>query len=173
MRFTIAYLKRRRRVEDCNGLSIRMRWSAVTAPPWQCAWDGSAFQSPWQINDKRTFNLPPIVTDLPLSLKSCHTVHGPAKRVPFVTEQDDIDFDGESASHRTRSPWGPQTTSALGPRTARRNTIKDWIARAIATYRDEDGLGGFRQSPACAWRMGNHAPTNWAGHGRDGRILAT
>jgi fumarylacetoacetate (FAA) hydrolase len=73
------------------------RPQAMTAPlprAWQWL-DGSAFPSHGELMQK-AFNLPPILTDFPLMYQGMsHQFLGPTEDVPFPSEHDDIDFEGE------------------------------------------------------------------------------
>src|SRR5271168_2897515 len=68
------------------------------AAPLPRAWqwlDGSAFPSHGELMQK-AFHLSPIASDLPLMYQGMsHQFLGATDKVPFMTEQDDIDFEGE------------------------------------------------------------------------------
>ncbi|HWJ36037.1 MAG TPA: fumarylacetoacetate hydrolase family protein [Steroidobacteraceae bacterium] len=145
------------------------------AAPLPRAWqwlDGSAFPSHGKLMQK-AFNLPPIVTDLPLMYQGMsHQFLGPTQDVPFVTEQDDIDFEGEFGVITDAVSMGTTAARALG-RVRLAVQINDWSLRAIAPIEMKTGFGWIQAKPACsvapvAISLDELGPA-WAG----GRILAT
>src|SRR5450631_3329883 len=75
-----------------NAMAFRPEDMGAPLPrAWQWL-DGSAFPSHGKLM-QQAFNLPPIVTDLPLMYQGMsHQFLGPTEDVPFATEKDDIDF---------------------------------------------------------------------------------
>jgi len=150
------------------------RPEALAAPlprAWQWL-DGSAFLSHGELMQK-AFHLPPIAADLPLMYQGMsHQFLGPTDPVPFMTEQDDIDFEGEFGVITGEVLMGASSDEALGcVRLAVQ--INDWSLRAIAPVEMKTGFGWIQAKPACS--MAPLAITldelgeDWS----DGRILAT
>jgi len=150
------------------------RPEAMMAPlprAWQWL-DGSAFPSHGELMQK-ALNRPPIVTDLPLMYQGMsHQFLAPTEEVPFPSEQDDIDFEGELGIITGPVPMGTAAPQALDcVRLAVQ--INDWSLRAIAPVEMKTGFGWIQAKPACS--MAPVAATldelgdAWA----EGRILAT
>jgi fumarylacetoacetate (FAA) hydrolase len=158
------------RVENATAF----RPDAMAAPlprAWQWL-DGSAFPSHGKLMQK-AFNLPPIVTDLPLMYQGMsHQFLGPTDDVPFVTEQDDIDFEGEFGVITDAVSMGTTATSALG-RVLLAVQINDWSLRAVAPIEMKTGFGWIQAKPACSVAPVaitlDELDVAWT----DGRILAT
>ena len=154
--------------------ATEFRPEALAAPlprAWQWL-DGSAFPSHAELMQK-AFNRPPIATDLPLMYQGMsHRFLGPTESVPFMTEQDDIDFEGEFGVITGEVPMGASVGEVLG-RIRLAVQINDWSLRAIAPVEMKTGFGWIQAKPACS--MAPVAVTldelgdDWA----DGRILAT
>jgi len=154
--------------------ATEFRPEAMAAPlprAWQWL-DGSAFPSHGELMQK-AFNLPPIATDLPLMYQGMsHQFLGPTESVPFMSEQDDIDFEGEFGVITGEVPMGTSTKEALGC-VQLAVQINDWSLRAIAPVEMKTGFGWIQAKPACS--MAPLAVTldelgdDWA----EGRILAT
>ena len=71
-----------------------VNWLSPLPRAWQWL-DGSAFDSHGTLMQK-AFGLDPIVTDKPLMYQGMsHVFFGPDEGVPFVSESDGIDFEGE------------------------------------------------------------------------------
>jgi fumarylacetoacetate (FAA) hydrolase len=127
------------------------RPEAMTAPlprAWQWL-DGSAFPSHGELMQK-AFNLAPIVADFPLMYQGMsHRFLGPTEDVPFPSEQDDIDFEGEFAVITGPVNMGTTARQALGcVRLALQ--INDWSLRAIAPVEMKTGFGWIQAKPACS-----------------------
>lgn len=124
----------------------------VLAAPLPRAWqwlDGSAFPSHGELM-QRAFNLPPIATELPLMYQGMsHQFLGATEDVPFPSEQDDIDFEGEFGVITGRVPMGTSAREALDcVRLAVQ--INDWSLRAIAPVEMKTGFGWIQAKPACS-----------------------
>lgn len=150
------------------------RPEAMAAPlprAWQWL-DGSAFPSHGELMQK-AFNLPPIVTERPLMYQGMsHQFLGATDDVPFPSERDDIDFEGEFGVITGMVPMGTSARQALDHiRLAVQ--INDWSLRAIAPMEMKTGFGWIQAKPACS--MAPVAVTldevgeAWA----NGRILGT
>jgi fumarylacetoacetate (FAA) hydrolase len=145
--------------------------SAPLPRAWQWL-DGSAFPSHGKLM-QRAFNLPPIVTDLPLMYQGMsHQFLGPTEEVPFATEKDDIDFEGEFGVITDAVSMGTTAAQALG-RVLLAVQINDWSLRAVAPIEMKTGFGWIQAKPACsmapvAITLDELGPA-WV----DGRLLAT
>jgi fumarylacetoacetate (FAA) hydrolase len=155
-----------------NATAFRPEAMAAPLPrAWQWL-DGSAFPSHGELMQK-AFHRSPIATDLPLMYQGMsHQFLGPTDTVPFMTEQDDIDFEGEFGVITGEVPMGVSAGEALGcVRLAVQ--INDWSLRAIAPVEMKTGFGWIQAKPACS--MAPVAVTldelgeSWS----DGRVLAT
>jgi fumarylacetoacetate (FAA) hydrolase len=150
------------------------RPEAMTAPlprAWQWL-DGSAFPSHGDLMQK-AFNLPPILTDFPLMYQGMsHQFLGPTEDVPFPSERDDIDFEGELGVITGPVPMGTAARQALDcVRLAVQ--INDWSLRAVAPIEMKTGFGWIQAKPACSVAPVaitiDEVGEAWV----DGRILAT
>jgi fumarylacetoacetate (FAA) hydrolase len=113
---------------------------------WQWL-DGSAFPSHGNLMQK-AFNLPPIATDLPLMYQGMsHQFLGPTEDVPFATEKDDIDFEGEFGVITDAVPMGTTAAKALGS-VLLAVQINDWSLRALAPIEMKTGFGWIQAKPA-------------------------
>ncbi len=150
------------------------RSDALTAPlprAWQWL-DGSAFPSHGELMQK-AFKLPPIATDLPLMYQGMsHQFLGPTEDVPFGTEQDDIDFEGELGVITGRVPMGISASQSLDCiRLAVQ--INDWSLRAVAPIEMKTGFGWIQAKPACSMAPLAVTLDELGEAWREGRILAT
>jgi fumarylacetoacetate (FAA) hydrolase len=150
------------------------RPEAMAAPlprAWQWL-DGSAFASHGELMQK-AFHLPPIATDLPLMYQGMsHQFLGPTDTVPFMTEQDDIDFEGEFGVITGEVAMGVSSSEALGcVRLAVQ--INDWSLRAIAPMEMKTGFGWIQAKPACSMAPVAVTLDELGEAWSDGRVLAT
>lgn len=123
----------------------------LTAPlprAWQWL-DASAFVSHGELMQK-AFNLPPLATDRPLMYQGMsHEFLGPTDDVPFSSEQDDIDFEGEFGVITGPLRMGASVPEALeSVRLAVQ--INDWSLRAVAPIEMKTGFGWIQAKPACS-----------------------
>jgi fumarylacetoacetate (FAA) hydrolase len=154
--------------------AVAFRAEAMAAPlprAWQWL-DGSAFPSHGELMQK-AFDLPRIATDLPLMYQGMsHQFLGPTDTVPFMTEQDDIDFEGEFGVITSEVPMGVSSSEALGcVRLAVQ--INDWSLRAIAPVEMKTGFGWIQAKPACSLAPVAITLDELGEAWSDGRILAT
>ena len=138
---------------------------------WQWL-DGSAFPSHGELMQK-AFNLAPILADFPLMYQGMsHQFLGPTDDVPFQSEQDDIDFEGEFAIITGKVPMGTSAGQALGcVRLAVQ--INDWSLRAIAPIEMKTGFGWIQAKPACSMAPVAVTLDELREAWTNGRILAT
>jgi fumarylacetoacetate (FAA) hydrolase len=155
-----------------NATAFRLEAMAAPLPrAWQWL-DGSAFPAHGELMQK-AFHLPPIATDLPLMYQGMsHQFLGPTDPVPFMTEQDDIDFEGEFGVITGEVPMGASSSEALGcVRLAVQ--ISDWSLRAIAPVEMKTGFGWIQAKPACSMAPIAITLDELGEAWSDGRILAT
>src|SRR5690606_14169880 len=85
------------------------------AAPLPRAWqwlDGSAFPAHGELMQK-AFDSPPIETDMPLMYQGMsHEFLAPTADVPFLTEEDGIDFEGEFGVITGAVPLGAPAAEA-------------------------------------------------------------
>lgn len=126
--------------------SARLR--APLPRSWQWL-DGSAFGTHGELM-QIAFNLPPIETDRPLMYQGMSDrFYGPNDPVPFVSEADGIDFEGEFGIIVDAVPMGVTPEEALG-HIKLVIQINDWSLRAIAPVEMKTGFGWVQAKPACA-----------------------
>lgn len=115
---------------------------------WQWL-DGSAFGTHGELM-QIAFKLPPIETDRPLMYQGMSDrFHGPTDPVPFPSEEDGIDFEGEFGVVVDAVPMGVTPEQALG-HIKLVVQINDWSLRTIAPIEMKTGFGWVQAKPACA-----------------------
>jgi fumarylacetoacetate (FAA) hydrolase len=114
---------------------------ARMAAPLPRAWqwlDGSAFPNHGMLM-QRAFNLPPIETKLPLMYQGMsHHFFGATEDIPFPSEADDIDFEGEFGVITSEVPMSSTAAAALG-------RIRLLVQSAVC--RDADRFGDDLDQP--------------------------
>jgi fumarylacetoacetate (FAA) hydrolase len=142
------------------------------AAPLPRAWqwlDASAFPSHGALM-QQAFRLPPIETDRPLMYQGLsHQFLGPAEDVPFPSEADGIDFEGEFGIITDAVPMGTLPGDAL------RHIklivqINDWSLRSIAPAEMKTGFGWIQAKPACSMAPIANTPDELGSAWRDGRV---
>jgi fumarylacetoacetate (FAA) hydrolase len=96
------------------------------------------------------FKLPPIETDRPLmyqGMSDCF--YGPTEPIPFASEADGIDFEGEFGVIVDAVPMGVTPEQALG-HIKLLVQINDWSLRSIAPVEMKTGFGWVQAKPACS-----------------------
>ncbi len=119
------------------------------APQW-C--DGSAFLNHGRLM-QQAFGLSsiPDFDTLPVMYQGASDDFlGPHDDVPFVTEDDGIDFEGEFGVVTDAVPMGVDPAPALG-HVALLVQLNDWSLRALATREMETGFGFFQSKPSTAF----------------------
>lgn len=145
--------------------------STLRAPlprTWQLL-DGSAFGTHGKLMQV-AFGLPPIETDLPLMYQGMSDrFFGPHDPVPFVSEADGIDFEGEFGVVVDAVPMGVTPQQAL--RHIRLVVqINDWSLRAIAPAEMKTGFGWIQAKPACSMAPFAVTPDALGGAWSEGRV---
>jgi fumarylacetoacetate (FAA) hydrolase len=98
-----------------------------------------------------------------------HQFLGPAEDVPFPSEADGIDFEGEFGIITDAVPMGTLPGDAL------RHIklivqINDWSLRAIAPVEMKTGFGWIQAKPACSMAPIANTPDELGSAWRDGRV---
>lgn len=115
---------------------------------WQWL-DGSAFPTHGELM-QQAFDLPPIETDKPLMYQGLsHQFLSPTEDVPFPSEADGIDFEGEFGVITGPVPMGCPADRALA-HVRLIVLINDWSLRTIAPVEMKTGFGWIQAKPACS-----------------------
>lgn len=134
-----------------SGDGAATRTTRIAAPlprAWQWL-DGSAFDTHGELM-QRAFKMDPIEHDKPLMYQGLsHQFYGPTDDVPFVSEADGIDFEGEFGVVVDEVPMGTRPEDAM--RHIRLLLqINDWSLRTIAPKEMKTGFGWVQAKPACS-----------------------
>ncbi len=125
---------------------------ATLLAPLPRAWqwlDGSAFPTHGQLM-QQAFKLPPIETDKPLMYQGMsHRFLSATQDVPFPSEADGIDFEGEFAVVTDDVLMGCSAEGALG-HVRLILLLNDWSLRTIAPVEMKTGFGWVQAKPACS-----------------------
>ncbi|MBC2665502.1 fumarylacetoacetate hydrolase family protein [Novosphingobium flavum] len=159
----------------CNRLAAgegeELDAAALRSPlPRSWQWlDGSAFHNHGELM-QIAFHLPPIATDRPLMYQGqSDRFYGPGDDIPFVSEADGIDFEGEFGVIVDAVPMG------VSPAEAERHIrlivqINDWSLRAIAPIEMKTGFGWVQAKPPCSAAPFAATPDELGEGWRDGRV---
>lgn len=141
--------------------------------PFPRAWqwlDGSAFDTHGELMQK-AFNLPPIETGgRPLMYQgTSDRFLAPTADVPFPSEEDGIDFEGEFGIITDAVPMG---TDAAEARAHIRLVVQinDWSLRRIAPVEMKTGFGWIQAKPACSMAPVAVTPDELGRFWRDARV---
>ncbi len=154
------------------GSSFRPEAMAAPLPrAWQWL-DGSAFPSHGALM-QQAYDLPLIETDRPLMYQGMsHRFLSATEDVPFPSEADGIDFEGELGIVTGEVPMGTAAADTLGLiRLAVQ--INDWSLRVIAPIEMKTGFGWVQAKPACSMAPVAVTLDELGGAWRDGRIECT
>lgn len=125
-----------------------LTFSAPLPRAWQWL-DGSAYESHGALMQK-AFRLDPIETDKPLMYQGMsHRFYGPYDDVPFMREEDGIDFEGEFGVITDEVPMGVTPTQAM-EHIKLVVQINDWSLRFLAPGEMKTGFGWIQAKPACS-----------------------
>lgn len=142
------------------------------AAPLPRAWqwlDGSAFANHGALM-QLAFNHDPIETDLPLMYQGLSDRFiAPTDDVPFPSEADGIDFEGEFGVIVGDVPMGCPADEAL-KYVRLVILINDWSLRAIAPLEMKTGFGWVQAKPACSAAPIAVTPDELGEAWRDGRV---
>jgi fumarylacetoacetate (FAA) hydrolase len=154
-----------------NGAGDPLDASTLRAPlprTWQWL-DGSAFQVHADLMQV-AFGTDPIQTDRPLMYQGLsHRFYGPTEPVPFRSEADGIDFEGEFAVIVDAVPMGIAPAEALG-HIKLLGQVNDWSLRALAVPEMKTGFGFIQAKPACSMAPFVATPDELGDAWRDGRV---
>jgi fumarylacetoacetate (FAA) hydrolase len=137
------------RVEAGEGEALASTTLRAPLPrSWQWL-DGSAFSTHAHLMQV-AFGTDPIESDKPLMYQGLSDRFlGPTEEVPFRSEADGIDFEGEFAVIVDAVPMGTGATDALD-RIKLIVQLNDWSLRALAVAEMKTGFGWIQAKPACA-----------------------
>ncbi|MEG3175408.1 fumarylacetoacetate hydrolase family protein [Sphingomonas sp. RB3P16] len=142
------------------------------AAPLPRAWqwlDGSAFPTHGALM-QQAFGLPPIESDRPLMYQGMsHRFLAATADVPFASEADGIDFEGEFGVITGDVPMGCSPDDALA-HVRLIVLINDWSLRAIAPVEMKTGFGWINAKPACSMAPFAVTPDALGDAWRDGRV---
>ncbi|KQM14800.1 fumarylacetoacetate hydrolase family protein [Novosphingobium sp. Leaf2] len=160
-------LAARLEAEDGEALDAG-RLRAPLPRSWQWL-DGSAFGTHGELM-QIAFNLPPIETDRPLMYQGMSDrFYGPTEPVPFPSEADGIDFEGEFGVIVDAVPMGVTPAQALD-HIKLVVQINDWSLRTIAPVEMKTGFGWVQAKPACSMAPFAVTPDALGDAWRDGRV---
>lgn len=135
---------------------------------WQWL-DASAFESHAELMST-VFKMDPPSRDLPLMYQGMSNhFYGPHEDVPFPSEADGIDFEGEFAVIVGEVPMG---TSAAKAADYIRLVVQlnDWSLRAIAPVEMKTGFGWVQAKPPCSVAPAAVTPDELGDAWRDCRV---
>eukprot|EP01037_Dinobryon_pediforme_P012152 gene12152-12238_t len=137
---------------------------------WQWL-DGSAFNQHGELM-QIAFNQAPVETDRPLMYQGLSDrFYGPTAPIPFVSEADGIDFEGEFGVIVDAVPMGTDAAAAAG-HIRLIVQINDWSLRAIAPVEMKTGFGWIQAKPACSLAPFAVTPDELGADWREGRVCA-
>jgi fumarylacetoacetate (FAA) hydrolase len=146
--------------------------AAALRAPLPRAWqwlDGSAFQTHADLMQV-AFGHEPLPTDKPLMYQGLSDrFYGPCDDVPFRSESDGIDFEGEFAVIVDAVPMGTRAADAFD-HIRLVVQINDWSLRALAIPEMSTGFGWIQAKPACSMAPFASTPDALGDAWRDGRV---
>ena len=148
--------------------------SDVAAPlprAWQWL-DGSAFESHGELM-QIAFGMDPVDTSRPLMYQGVSDrFYGPYDDVPFPSEADGIDFEGEFGVIVDAVPMGVTPDEALG-HIKLLVQINDWSLRTLAGPEMKTGFGWIQAKPPCSMAAFAVTPDELGDDWRSGRVCLT
>ncbi len=145
--------------------------SSLRAPlprAWQWL-DGSAFQVHADLMQV-AFGTDPLPSDKPLMYQGVSDrFYGPLQPVPFRSEADGIDFEGEYGVIVDAVPMGTGAAEALAY-IKLIVQINDWSLRKLAVPEMKTGFGWIQAKPACSMAPIAVTPAELGAGWRDGRV---
>ena len=158
------------RVEAGEGEAVSSE--TVFCAPMPRAWqwlDGSVFSTHAQLMQV-AFNTDPIENQRPLMYQGQSDLfYGPNDDVPFASEADGIDFEGEFGVIVDHVPMGCSPAEAMD-RIRLVVQINDWSLRAHAVPEMKTGFGFILAKPACSVAPFAVTPDELGEGWRDGRV---
>jgi fumarylacetoacetate (FAA) hydrolase len=156
------------RVEAGEGEALASTLHAPLPRSWQWL-DGSAFQTHADLMQV-AFATEPIETDRPLMYQGLSDhFYGPTEDIPFRSEADGIDFEGEFGVVVDAVPMGTDAEGALH-HIKLVVQINDWSLRALAVAEMKTGFGWIQAKPACSMAPFAVTPEALGDGWRDGRV---
>jgi fumarylacetoacetate (FAA) hydrolase len=157
------------RVEKGEGITATPGCFAAPLPrAWQWL-DGSAFDTHGELM-QRAFKMDPIEHDKPLMYQGMsHQFFGPEEDVPYVSEADGIDFEGEFGVITDDVPMGTSAADAM-QHIKLLVLINDWSLRTIAPKEMKTGFGWVQAKPACSVAPYAITPDELGDAWADGRV---
>lgn len=135
---------------------------------WQWL-DGSAFDTHAKLMQV-AFDTKPIAHDKPLMYQGMSDrFYGPLEEVPFVTEANGIDFEGEFGVIVDTVPMGTSAEDAMS-HIKLIVQINDWSLRALAVPEMNTGFGWVQAKPACSMAPFSVTPNELGDAWKDGRV---
>ena len=157
------------RVEAGEGEALASTTLRAPLPrSWQWL-DGSAFKAHADLMQV-AFATDPIESDKPLMYQGLSDrFYGPFDDIPFRSESDGIDFEGEFAVIVDAVPMGTSAADAL------RHIklvvqLNDWSLRALAVPEMQTGFGWVQAKPACSMAPFAATPDELGADWKDGRV---
>ena len=145
--------------------------SSLAAPlprAWQWL-DGSAFTTHGELM-QIAFHMDPVPIDRPLMYQGIsNQFYGPYDDVPFPSEADGIDFEGEFGVIVDEVPMGVSPEAALS-HIKLIIQINDWSLRAIAPIEMNTGFGWVQAKPPCSVAPFAVTPEELGDAWKDGRV---
>ncbi|QQN74234.1 fumarylacetoacetate hydrolase family protein [Croceicoccus sp. YJ47] len=135
---------------------------------WQWL-DGSAFDQHGKLM-QIAFGLDPIESDRPLMYQGMSDrFYGPNDDIPFPSEDDGIDFEGEFGVIVDAVPMGTSAADAM-KHIRLIVQINDWSLRTIAPIEMKTGFGWVQAKPACSIAPIAVTPDELGEDWREGRV---
>lgn len=145
--------------------------NAALAPlprAWQWL-DGSAFHSHGDLM-QTVFKMDPTPKDRPLMYQGVSdTFHSATADIPFTSEADGIDFEGEFGVIVDETPMGVTPEQATGY-IRLIVQINDWSLRVLAPVEMKTGFGWVQAKPPCSMAPVAVTPDELGVAWRDGRV---
>jgi fumarylacetoacetate (FAA) hydrolase len=160
-------------VGKADGARELSSWNLLAPLPRAWQWlDGSAFATHGDLMAE-AFHQPPIDNVMPLMYQGMsHKFYGPTDDVPFLREEDGIDFEGEFGIITDAVPMGTPATAA--PQHIRLLVqINDWSLRRVAVAEMKTGFGWIVAKPACSMAPFALTPDELGPLWKDQRVQAT
>lgn len=160
------------RLDQGEGEALDVAGLAAPLPrTWQWL-DASAYPQHGLLM-QQAFGLPPVPTDRPLMYQGMSDrFYGPFDAIPFPSEADGIDFEGEFGVIVDTVPMGTSAEDALA-HIRLIVQINDWSLRTIAPVEMKTGFGWVQAKPACSMAPFACTPDALGSAWHDGRIDAT
>ncbi len=151
-----------------GGSTEHLHFAAPLPRAWQWL-DGSAFPSHGRLMQE-AFKLPPLEYDKPLMYQGMsHQFFGPHDDIPYMSEEDGIDFEGEFGVIVDEVPMGTTAEDAMA-HIKLLVQINDWSLRTLAPVEMKTGFGWIQAKPACSMAPLAITPDEAGDSWSDGRL---